>query len=269
MVRKDQGANVTTGVIDVNSPSTSTADPNPILDDGTLEPGENASSSQAQTQAANNPEPEINPDLLEALGGPACDTSEYGPKIHDSLVDLPPLSILQEGMAVKEKEKLLKEYLIPNNCRSLQSPKLNDEISKIAKVTKFYRGRDNVLMSQQQQLGSGITAVKRAIELFFKKDFKKKDAMYHLGNACRILYDLHAMFTKNRIELMTPCVDKNFLHVIKDSERDETLFGKELSNKIEDEIKLHCAYMSLRHTLENSANSDLQSPSNSSMTRPK
>ncbi|KAI5646427.1 hypothetical protein NE865_01360 [Phthorimaea operculella] len=179
--------------------------PGPVLENGTLESGDISSAQipegpEVQTQAGNDPEPELDPELLEAL-----------------------------GMSKDNKEKMLKEYLIPDNCRLLQSPKLNPEIS--AAVPDLARNRDKGLMSQQQQLGSGITAVNRTLDLLLKGD-SKKEAIQHLSNACRILSDLHAVFTKNRIKLITSNLDKNFLHVIQDSERDETLFGTKLSDKI-------------------------------------
>lgn len=173
-------------------------------------------------------EPELDPDLIEALGESTCDTPEYGAKIHDNLATLW-LPLLRKGVSKENKDKILKEYLIPDNCRLLQSPKLNPEIS--AAVPDLARNRDKGLMSQQQQLGSGITAVNKALDLLLKGD-NKKEAIQHLSNACRILSDLHALFTHNRIKLITSNLDRNFLHVIKDSERDETLFGSRLPDKI-------------------------------------
>ncbi|KAI5641230.1 hypothetical protein NE865_06494 [Phthorimaea operculella] len=207
--------------------------PGPVLENGTLESGDISSAQipegpEVQTQAGNDPEPELDPELLEALGESTCDTPEYGPKIHENLANLW-LPLLRKGMSKDNKEKMLKEYLIPDNCRLLQSPKLNPEIS--AAVPDLARNRDKGLMSQQQQLGSGITAVNRTLDLLLKGD-SKKEAIQHLSNACRILSDLHAVFTKNRIKLITSNLDKNFLHVIQDSERDETLFGTKLSDKI-------------------------------------
>ncbi|KAJ2947219.1 hypothetical protein O0L34_g16928 [Tuta absoluta] len=206
--------------------------PGPVLENMTLEPGDISASSEimpeVQTQVSNDTEPELDPELLEALGESTCDAPEYGSKIHENLAKLW-LPLLRKGMSKDNKEKMLKDYLIPDNCRLLQSPKLNPEIS--AAVPELARNRDKGMMFQQQQLGSGITAVNRTLDLLLKGD-SKKEAIQHLSNACRILSDLHATFTKNRIKLITSNLDKNFLHVIQDSERDETLFGTKLSDKI-------------------------------------
>lgn len=56
--------------------------------------------------------------------------------------------------------------------------------------------------------------------------------MRHLSNGCRLLCDSHDHMSKNRMKLISPSLDKSFLHMIKESERDETLFGSSLSEKI-------------------------------------
>lgn len=185
--------------------------------------------TEALVQETTVPEPELDPELLAALGESTCDSPEYGAKINENLANLW-LPLLIKGMPKDVKEKVLKEYLIPDNCRLLQSPKLNPEIS--AAVPDLSRNRDKGLMLQQQQLGSGITAINRTLDLLLKGDLNKKEGIQHLSNACRILSDLHTVFTQNRKKLITSNLDKNFLHIIHDTERDETLFGNKLAEKI-------------------------------------
>ncbi|XP_061711705.1 uncharacterized protein LOC133520999 [Cydia pomonella] len=124
-----------------------------------------------------------------------------------------------------------KDYLVPDNCRLLQAPKLNVEIS--AAVPDMVRNRDKNLATTQQQLGHGIAAVNRAMDILIKcVDANGIEAMKHLSNGCRILCDLHASSTQSRIKLITPSLDKTFLQVIQDTERDDTLFGNKLGEKI-------------------------------------
>lgn len=199
--------------------------PEPVLEDQTLlEPTLTTSATVELTV----PEQELDPDLLEALGESTNDIAEFGDKIHENLAKLWP-PVLKKGLVKEKRDPLLKEYLVPDNCRLLQAPKLNAEIS--AAVPDMVRNRDKILMTHQQQLGFGITAVNRALNLLLTGD-ERKQAIHHLSNACRILSDLHASNTNSRIKLLSHSLDKNFLHVIQDSERDETLFGNKLSDKI-------------------------------------
>ncbi|XP_063622358.1 uncharacterized protein LOC134794476 [Cydia splendana] len=170
----------------------------------------------------------VEPDLLMALGESTDDIPEFGKPIHDSLASLW-LPLLKKGLLKENKEKLLKSYLIPENCKLLQSPKLNAEIS--AAVSEIVRGRDKKLSGFQQQLGAGITALNKGMEILLNSD-NKAQALTHFSDSCRILTDLHCASTKDRIKLITPSLEKNILHVIQDSERDDTLFGNALSEKI-------------------------------------
>lgn len=173
--------------------------------------------------------PDLDPDLLSALGESTDDNPEFGDKIHENLSKLW-LPLLKKGMSKENKEKILKEYLIPDNCRLLQAPKLNAEIS--AAVPDMVRNRDKNLSISQQQLGAGITAINKAMDILLRKTDDKIQAMKHLSNGCRILCDLHSASTQSRIKLLTPSLDKTFLHVIQDTERDETVFGNKLSDNI-------------------------------------
>ncbi|XP_063616235.1 uncharacterized protein LOC134789595 [Cydia splendana] len=185
-------------------------------------------SAQPAPPATDATEPPLDPTLLAALGESTSDTPEYGTSVHDSLANLW-LPILKKGLAKENKDTLLKEYLIPNNCKLLQAPKLNAEIS--AAVTEVVRGRDKKYVAVQQQLGQGIAAVSQAMDVLLKTE-NKVEALKYLSDGCRILSDAHNFFTKDRIKLITPSLEKNFLHVIQDAERDESLFGNTLSEKI-------------------------------------
>lgn len=172
----------------------------------------------------------LDPELLSALGASTSDTPDFGDTVHDSLASLwTPL--LKKGLPKDLKEDLKKDrnYLIPSNCKMLQAPRLNAEIS--AAVSDVVRGRDKKFCGFQQQLGMGTTAINRAMDTLLSSD-NKIQALKYLSDGCRILVDLHYALTKDRIKLIMPSLDKNFLHVIQDSERDDTLFNNSLSEKI-------------------------------------
>ncbi|XP_073958392.1 uncharacterized protein [Choristoneura fumiferana] len=184
--------------------------------------------AQPELPAPNSDQPSLDPTLLAALGESNSDTPEYGTSIHDTLANIW-LPLLKKGITKENKDKLLKEYLIPNNCKLLQAPKLNAEIS--AAVSEIVRGRDKKYVAVQQQLGQGIAAISRAMDILLKTD-NKVEALKYMSDGCRILSDSHHFFTKDRIKLIIPSLEKNFLHVIQDAERDEFLFGSTLSEKI-------------------------------------
>ncbi|KAJ8704292.1 hypothetical protein PYW08_013016 [Mythimna loreyi] len=93
------------------------------------------------------------------------------------------------------------------------------------------RNRDKKIELSQQLLGAGITAVNRAMTVLMTSD-EKIQAIKMLSDSCRILSHLHHTDTQARIKMVTPGLEKSFLNVIKDNERDSTLFGLKLSEKI-------------------------------------
>ncbi|XP_028173737.1 uncharacterized protein LOC114362502, partial [Ostrinia furnacalis] len=228
------------------------------------EPIDNVDSNNDQpgpsTQAEPSVENELDPELLSALGEFTSDTPEYGENIHDNLSKLW-LPLLKKGMPKDSKDKVLKDYLVPDNCRLLQAPKLNAEIS--AAVPDMVRNRDKTLATSQQQLGLGITAINRGLDILLKSD-NKILAMKHLSNGCRLLCDSHNLMSKNRVKLITPSLDKSILHMINESERDETLFGSSLSDK----IKAAKAIEKQGLQIKKSASKPQKSAASSSSSRP-
>lgn len=174
---------------------------------------------------------------LSALEEPMDDNPEFGANIKESISKLC-LSLLKNGLVKERKDRIQKDYLIPNNCRLLQAPTLNAEISAV--VPDILRDQDKDLAAVQQQLGHGISAIAKAMnelndlaEIPKSRHYQKSfEAFKHLGNGCRILCDLHASFTQRRVKLITPSLDNSFLHVIQNTERDNTLFGNTLSEKV-------------------------------------
>jgi hypothetical protein len=194
-------------------------------------PNEDSSATILEATDVVEETPSLDADFLSALGDTIDEIPTYGENIHQDLAQRW-LPILRKGLTKEIKEKLLKEYAIPGNCKLLRAPSLNPEIS--AAITEMTKARDKKIENHQQQLGLGITAVNKAMSLLFTGDDKhcKVQAIKLLSEGCRILSDLHFIDTQTRIKLITPSVDKSFLNIIQDVERDETLFGSKLSEKI-------------------------------------
>lgn len=172
----------------------------------------------------------LDPEALEALEAGTKNEAEYGLKIHNHLSRLW-LPLLKKGLPSNDRERLNKKYLIPENCKLLQAPKLNFEIS--AAINECVLLRDNEKITAQQQLGVGVTAVNRALDALLTRDESYIiNAIKYLGDACRLLCDLHHTETQIRIDQITPNLDESIFNVVQGSPRDETLFGINLSDKI-------------------------------------
>ncbi|XP_048002050.1 uncharacterized protein LOC125238689 [Leguminivora glycinivorella] len=172
----------------------------------------------------------LDSDTLQALGKPLKEKLKYGPNINGDLSKLWS-PILKNGLGdYKERQHLLEKYMVPSNCVLLQAPKLNPEI--LATISEKQKNRDKKIGEEQQQLGHGITALNRALSLLATNTGDRATIINTLSEASQILSDLHHNQTQSRKKLITPILDKKFLDLIKDAERDEYLYGSDLSDKI-------------------------------------
>ncbi|XP_049869650.1 uncharacterized protein LOC126370261 [Pectinophora gossypiella] len=200
----------------------------PVSDCGT-EPTAPEVAINGNTDPIQSMIPELDPDILSALGETTEETPKFGEKIHDKLAQLWQ-PILRKGLTKEVKEKLIKQFAVPENCPLLQAPKLNPEL--LAAVSEPTRFKDKRVEQVQQQLGLGLTALNKGLSLLLEPDGERVLAIKHLSDSCRILCDLHFLETEARKRFITPGLEKTFLSIIKDVERDDTLFGNGLSNKI-------------------------------------
>lgn len=179
-------------------------------------------------ETSNDAPIELDPEIRLALGDPIADSPKYGANIHNDLAQRW-LPILKKGLTKEAKDNLLKQHHVPDNCRLLKSPCLNPEIA--AAVAEAVRARDKKMEVKQNQLGLGITAISRAMEIILNEG-NKIEVIKYLSEGCRILTDLHYTETQIRTKCITPCLDKSILNIIQEEERDEFLFGSKLSEKI-------------------------------------
>ncbi|XP_011559932.3 uncharacterized protein LOC105390343 isoform X4 [Plutella xylostella] len=174
---------------------------------------------------------EIDIEFLSALGDITPETPMYGEKIHETMAERW-LPILRGGLPKEAAELLLNQYKIPENCKLLRAPPLSPEM--ISAISSTARSIDKKIENLQQQLGLGITAINRAMNILITGSGDKEDkvqTLRFLSDACRILCDLHYKDSESRSNLI-PKSKKSLLSVIPDVERDDSLLIFKLGEKI-------------------------------------
>lgn len=205
----------------------------------------------------------LDPEILMALGEASDDKPKFGPNINNNLAQRwTPL--LRKGLSKESKEKLLKEYLIPENCQLLQAPKLNEEIT--AAIAEPTKNRDKKLESFQQQLGLGLTAINMGLSELLTGG-NKIMSIKHISDGCRLLLDLHHLETKARKNMVTPGLTKSFLNIIQECERDETIFGNDLAEKIKASKAIERQGLQIKKPYSNPKNTPSSTSFSSAATR--
>lgn len=173
--------------------------------------------------------PILSTDILTALGDPLPEQPKFGPNLVEDVARIMN-TILKAGLKKEAKAPLMEE-VIPENCQFLIAPKLNLEIATA--VGENICNRDKKIEIEQNQLGRGLSMLSKILSsLTVDENMNRINVISSLCNAIRILADLHAMQTKARKNLTLPALDKQFLNLVKDVERDEYLFGSDLNEKI-------------------------------------
>ncbi|KAL4718238.1 hypothetical protein ACJJTC_018237 [Scirpophaga incertulas] len=215
--------------IDKNEPNAEMVASNSPISLESLQSEKPCDSLQAQIVESENINPVISTEVLLALGDLMPEKPKFGPPINKDIANLW-TTILKSGLHKEYKEKLM-EQLIPENCPLLQAPKLNPEI--MSSVPDSLKNRDKKIELEQQQLGMGISIITNTLtQLITSDEIDKIKIITMLSDAGRIFTDLHFTQTKTRRNLLFPSLDKTFLEAIKDIERDEYLYGSNLTEKI-------------------------------------
>lgn len=173
--------------------------------------------------------PSLPLDILDALGNSKGKQEVFGPKIQEE-VSKRWGRILCEGLNKEQKKELIEKILVPENFQLVKAPKLNPEIAAV--LTDSTKNRDKRLEKAQCQLGLGISALTNLTSSLIDRDLDKMDVIKRLSETNQILLDLHFENTLNRRKLITYTLDKKFLDIIQDVQRDALLFGENLSDKI-------------------------------------
>lgn len=231
-------------------------------DDAPEEPSPAPITEAASPDDENDDCPELDPELLGALGEETGNEQKFGEKIHRSLAQRWE-PILKKGLSKEAKDKLLKDYLVPENCTLLQAPKLNREVA--AAISEASRQRDKRKETDQQQLGVGISAINKALTLMLTGD-NKLEAIKLISDGCRILTDLHFQESQSRISVINYGLAKPFLNIVQDGERDETLYGNKLAEKIKASKTIEKQGLSIKKVTKPPKNTPME-PGTSS-TRP-
>lgn len=164
---------------------------------------------------------------MNLLGDPP-EENKYGQNIHKELATRW-AAILKTGLSKENRNEIKKKYLPPQNCPTVDAPKLNLEAQ--AAVTDAVVKRDKAIMLKQSQIGCALSA----IALAFGNLIKNKEnlmAINHLSDAARLLCDHQHQESQTRRHFIMQGLDQPTRDSIKDSDIDQWLFGESFAEKL-------------------------------------
>ncbi|XP_064076304.1 uncharacterized protein LOC135194629 [Vanessa tameamea] len=174
---------------------------------------------------------ELDSDILELLGDALKPNTCFGKSMHKDVADRWQ-DILGKGLPKETKEKLLSEYMVPDNCKMLVAPILNPEAK--AALTDATVKRDHALLDKQKQVGVALSALSQAIDEIISianKEHKLK-ILKPISDACRILCEVHNSDTKLRRNFVISAVNSSLKDTLMETGRDDYLFGTNLAERL-------------------------------------
>lgn len=173
-------------------------------------------------------DPELDAEILSLLGDAPKIDIKFGKAVHKDLA-LRWQEILDKGLPKEAKDKILVEYLVPENCHLLVAPTLNPEVK--AALAETMVKRDSTLMNKQKQLGIAIAALTQAVELTIGKESYTK-ILKPISDACRLLCDSHCGETKTRRGFVVSAINTDLRDTVIETKRDTFLFGDGIAEKL-------------------------------------
>lgn len=171
-------------------------------------------------------------ELLILLGDGTDITPKPGPPIHEKVAHLWE-TMCKAGLSKDIKKPLLDKYPIPSNCSVLKAPDVNSEIKTA--MGKISARRDAYQSSEQNQLGTAISALGIAMSLMLQKDKTpetQNEIFETVGNAAKILVDLHHLKSLSRKAFITPGLSQLVMNIAKETKVDNLLYGQDFSERL-------------------------------------
>ncbi|XP_066596921.1 uncharacterized protein [Prorops nasuta] len=172
----------------------------------------------------------LDEDILKILGKDPTSSGAIGMDLHPSLEKRWKFWV-ESGIPKSEKADLLTKYerLVP-----FEAPKLNREI--VTLMREAVLRRDNYFCDQQNAIGSALSSLGGVISLLLRDEgqLDKLALLQRLGDAGKLLTNLHFELAKARKVFIIPGLNKNLRALLGDKKSDAWLFGANFADNVKE-----------------------------------
>ncbi|XP_050311937.1 uncharacterized protein LOC126747396 [Anthonomus grandis grandis] len=175
--------------------------------------------------------PEDSTKNVEYFKDHPMDQKIFGSNIHEELA-VRWSCYVREGLPVDLRKELLQKHLIPENCKTLSAPILNEELKPI--LSSQTLKNDNFLSGIQSQVGIGLSILGTVISKKIEKPDQEcaTNMIEQLIEVGQLFANVHhAMSLKRRFEI-NPFINEEGRLAARQMAIDEYLFGKEYISKV-------------------------------------
>nr|CAH7752433.1 unnamed protein product [Callosobruchus chinensis] len=193
------------------------------------------SSSTASEHVERQQQPRQDP-IENCLGDDPTQINTLGPEISENIA-VRWNSYLSTGLDKETKIKLMEKYKIPQNCKIVGGPKLNDEVE--AMLTPLELKKDNFLLELQNLIGKGLVAIEKVLSnLIEKKRGESQEGetepdadLVGLAEAGQIICLAHNTLSKHRQFQRSGHFSEKIKKLVASQTIDLFLFGPDFGDK--------------------------------------
>jgi len=188
---------------------------------------------EVKPSVSRSEKPKLREDLMAALGEDAVDSVKWGIGLHEEIANRWNC-LASSGLKIDKRKQLMDKYPVPENCKLIKPPLLNEEVEPI--LLADGKKKDEQLVGFQRQLSAATTAIGIALtEAFSLKDSNKQTKMCALlSDSGRLLCDLqHSLSIKRRSHII-PSLKASIRRVGEKSLINSHLFGNDFSSRLKE-----------------------------------
>nr|CAI5823020.1 unnamed protein product [Callosobruchus analis] len=146
-------------------------------------------------------------------------------------------SYLSTGLDRETKVKLLEKYKIPQNCKIVGGPKLNQELE--AMLTPLELKKNNFLLELQALVGKGLVAIEKVLSNLIEKkrgetqegEIEPDADLVGLAEAGQIICSAHNTISKHRQFQLSSHFNDKIKKIVASQTIDLFLFGQDFGDK--------------------------------------
>lgn len=192
------------------------------------------------------------------LGKAPCDPQKFGEDVHGDIASRWSV-FLTKGIDREDKKALLESYPFTNNCRPLQAPKLNSEVTSI--LNESIIRQDMYLGRLQEEIGISISALALPLNKFYSNPLEEnKVHLKPLADAAKLLCNAHHSLSTHRRHAIMPYINSSTRKLMEEFPIEESLFGDKFADRIKSSKELQKTSLDIRAPTKPSTSKNYQRP---------
>lgn len=211
-------------------PSTLQEEPVPSTSHEELVPSTSQEAEQIPDGQKTSPiEDSLDKDILEILGEDPTVAEIYGKNIRPELAARFN-HIATNGLNKDIRKELCEKYLLPENCKLIGAPILNDEVKAASNETVLKR--DKLIEYRQKRLAAAISCLGEALSYALEAKDKDNAQIKRLMDTARLLCDAQYSDSVSRRTLAVSSLKKEMKDPLLNTKIDKSLFGENLTDSL-------------------------------------